>query len=68
MKAINGGCQIPMGAYCMVEGAHLRVKGLLGDVAGKRLVVKELNGPIGSQEQLGIELANVLKKKLELED
>ena len=64
MKEINGGCHIPMGAYCSVEGAHIRVKGLLGDEEGKHLVVKEMCGPIGTQEQVSKELANVLTNKL----
>lgn len=64
MKEINGGCHIPMGAYCWVEGTHIRVKGLLGDEEGKHLVVKEMCGPIGTQEQVSKELANVLTNKL----
>ena len=65
MAEINGGCHIPMGAYCMVEGTHLRVKGLLGDEEGEHLIVKEMSGPIGTQKQVGIELAKMLKKQLE---
>ena len=67
MKTINGGCQIPMGAYCMVEGTHLRLKGLLGDEEGKHLIVKEVCGPIGSEVQMGVELAQILKKELKVE-
>ena len=65
MAGINGGCHIPMGAYCMVDGTHLRIKGLLGDEEGEHLIVKEVSGPIGTQEQMGFELAQVLKKQLE---
>lgn len=68
MKAINGGCQIPMGAYCKVEGSHLRLKGLLGDEEGNHLVIKELCGPIGSEMQIGTELAHVLKNIVQAND
>lgn len=65
MKNIDGGCQLPMGAYCMVEGSHIRMKGLLGDGEGNHLVIKEVSGPVGVQEQLGVELAHLLQKQLE---
>ena len=64
MKEINGGCHIPMGAYCLVEGTHIKVIGLLGDEAGKHLVVKEMCGPIGTQEYVSKELSRVLVNKL----
>lgn len=65
MKSIDGGCQLPIGAYCMVEGNHIRMKGLLGDGEGNHLVIKEVSGPAGVQEQLGVELAHLLQKQLE---
>lgn len=64
MKEINGGCHIPMGAYCEVEGTHVRVTGLLGDEDGEHLVVKEMSGPVGVEEVVGIELAKALKEQL----
>lgn len=64
MKEIGGGCHMPMGAYCLVEGPHIKVKGLLGDEEGKHLVVKEMCGPIGTQEEVSKELSRVLANKL----
>ena len=64
MKGINGGCHIPMGAYCKVNGTHIELKGLLGDEEGNHLVVKEMCGPIGTEEQVGLELAKALKNQL----
>ncbi len=68
MDAINGGCHMPIGAYCEVIGTKLRMRGLLGDELGKKLVIKELCAPIGSEKQLGEELASVLRKEFEKND
>jgi len=65
MREINTGYQVVMGAYCSVDGMHLRMKGLLGDKEGKHLVVKEMSAPVGAEEQLGIELGQELKRQLE---
>lgn len=62
MKGINGTCQMPLGAYCVIERGHLRLKGLLGDE--DYLVISEISGPIGSEEEMGMELAQMLKRRL----
>ncbi len=64
MKEIDGGCHIPMGAYCLVEGTHVKVKGLLGDEEGKNLVIREMCGPLGTQEEVSKELSKALANKL----
>lgn len=68
MDAINGGCHMPIGAYCEVTDTGLRIRGLLGDELGEKLVLKELCGPIGTEKQLGENLANVLRKEFEAND
>lgn len=65
MDAINGGCHMPIGAYCEVVGSELRMLGLFGDEEGNKLVVKELSGPVGTEKELGEELARVLRKEFE---
>ena len=64
MEEMDGKCQLPMGAYCLVEGTHIKVKGLLSDEAGKNLVIKEMCGPIGTQEAVSKELSKALANKL----
>ena len=66
MKAVNDSYQTPIGAYCRVEGTHMRLKALIGDEEGRHIVVKELCGPLGAQEDMGIQMASILKKALEL--
>ena len=63
MDAINGGCHMPIGAYCEVDGECVRMRGLFGDEEGEKLVVKELSGPVGTEKELGEELARVLRKE-----
>lgn len=65
MDAINGGCHMPIGAYCEVEGTRLRMCGLLGDEEGEKLVVKELSARVGAEKELGSELAKTLRKEFE---
>ncbi len=68
LQAINGGCHIPLGAYCEVMDTGLRMRGLLGDTLGEKLVVKELCAPVGAEVQLGKDLAYVLRKEFEGND
>lgn len=68
LQAINGGCHIPVGAYCEVMDTSLRMRGLLGDALGEKLVIKELCAPIGAEDQLGKDLAYVLRKEFEKND
>lgn len=68
MAAINGGCHMPIGAYCEVIGTRLRMRGLLGDELGEKLIIKELCAPIGAEQELGEDLAIVLRKEFEGND
>ena len=68
MDAINGGCHMPIGAYCEVTNTTLRIRGLLGDESGEKLVVKELCAPIGAEKELGEELAYALRKEFDEND
>ena len=68
MDTINGGCHMPIGAYCEVKDTTLRMRGLLGDALGEKLVIKELCAPIGAEKQLGEDLAYALRKEFEKND
>ncbi len=60
LKKLEGGCQVPIAAYGQMEGAVLRLEGLVGTVDGKRLIRHRLEGPVEKAESLGVELAKVL--------
>lgn len=57
---LEGGCQVPIGAYSVIEGDTLWLRGLVGDPDGSAIIQDELRGPVADAEQLGIELAKRL--------
>ncbi|MBY5922717.1 hydroxymethylbilane synthase [Ferrimonas balearica] len=57
---LEGGCQVPIGAYSVIEGDTLWLRGLVGDPDGSKIIHDELRGPVADAEQLGIELAKRL--------
>lgn len=57
----NGGCHIPMGAYCTVMDQGIRMVGVFGDVEGTMLRKGSLKGTLEEAVSLGIRLARALK-------
>jgi hydroxymethylbilane synthase len=59
--ALSGNCNLPLGAYAEMNGAHLRLRGFVGTADGSRIVSGELEGPAGDPRALGAGLAERLK-------
>lgn len=59
-RRLQGGCQVPIGAYAEVQGEQLYLRGLVGSVDGKQIVRAELTGPVEQAEQLGELVAQLL--------
>lgn len=57
LKAVNGGCHMPVGAICNIEGEKLRLTGVLGTEDGSILVKDSMIGEVGKEEELGQRLA-----------
>jgi len=57
---LQGGCQVPIGAFAEISGPDLFVRGLVGSVDGKTLLEDQVKGSIDDAEALGIELAEKL--------
>ncbi|WP_341502422.1 hydroxymethylbilane synthase [Gallaecimonas sp. GXIMD4217] len=57
---LEGGCQVPIGSYALIEGDQLWLRGLVGDPDGSRIIEDEIRGPLEQAEQLGITLAERL--------
>lgn len=53
MRKLEGGCQVPIGAYARLEGSKLVMDGLVGSVDGKRIVRARLEGDAGDPIALG---------------
>lgn len=63
LQTLEGGCQIPIGAYGRVEENNLHLSGLVASLDGKKVIKDELVGSLDHAEKLGISLANHLLKK-----
>ncbi|MBS3920815.1 MAG: hydroxymethylbilane synthase [Deltaproteobacteria bacterium] len=63
LKRLGGGCQVPIAAFGRIVDSVLQIDGLVGTIDGKRLVRHRIEGPIERAEALGVELAEILRKK-----
>jgi len=63
LRHLEGGCQIPIGAYGQVQGNELRLNGVIGSLDGKRMVKGTRSGSHIDAERIGIELAKELLKR-----
>lgn len=57
---LEGGCQVPIGSYALLEGGDLWLRALVGEPDGSHIVRGEIRGPRQDAERLGVELANQL--------
>lgn len=57
LRALGGGCQLPIAAYAAVGGGTLRLEGLVADPSGARLLRDAVEGPASEPERLGERLA-----------
>ncbi|EJO4031483.1 hydroxymethylbilane synthase [Vibrio cholerae] len=57
---LQGGCQVPIGSYALLEGNHIWLRALVGEPDGSQIVRGEIRGPRTQAEQLGITLAEQL--------
>jgi hydroxymethylbilane synthase len=60
LRALGGGCQVPIGAYATVEGARLRMVAIVASPDGAELVRGESEGPAAEAERIGRELGEDL--------
>lgn len=59
-RALQGGCQVPIGAYALVEGEQIWLRGLVGSPDGTRVIRDEIRGAVSDGEALGEQLAQRL--------
>ncbi|MBE9568297.1 MAG: hydroxymethylbilane synthase [Proteobacteria bacterium] len=59
-KQLNGGCQVPIASYAMLDGDTLHLQALVGEPDGSLLVEGNISGHRDDGVQLGIDLANDL--------
>ena len=57
---LQGGCQVPIGGYAVLENDALWLRGLVGSPDGLRVIRGEVRGPSAKAVELGVTLANDL--------
>ncbi|VVQ03201.1 Porphobilinogen deaminase [Pseudomonas fluorescens] len=59
-KHLNGGCQVPIACYAVLEGEQLWLRGLVGEPSGGKLLSAEARAPRTDAEALGVKVAEDL--------
>ena len=59
-KHLNGGCQVPIACYALLEGDELWLRGLVGQPDGGLLLRAEARAPRAAAEALGVQVAEAL--------
>jgi hydroxymethylbilane synthase len=59
LSRLEGGCQVPIGAYAQVSRSsdQLRLRAYVGSVDGSRHIRSERSGPTSAAEEIGLALA-----------
>jgi hydroxymethylbilane synthase len=74
---LEGGCQVPIASYAMLDGDTLHLQALVGEPDGSKIIQGDISGHRSEGERLGTELADdllargakeILKKLYNAED
>jgi len=57
---LNGGCQVPIAGFALLENDDLYLRGLVGEPDGSRILRGEIRGKAEQAHQLGVQLAENL--------
>jgi len=63
LRRLEGGCQVPIGAYARLINGKVVMDGLVGSVSGDRIIREYLEGGKDTAESVGIRLADGLLSK-----
>lgn len=57
---LEGGCQVPIGGYAILEGGLLKMRALVGSADGSEMIRAEMSGKPEDAEKIGTALADEL--------
>lgn len=60
LRKLEGGCQVPIGAFARLDGDTISIKGLVADLNGEQCFEAGVNGNVLQAENLGTRLAEKL--------
>jgi len=59
-QRLNGGCQVPIAGFALLEGNEIYLRGLVGQPDGSEVIRGEIRGPREQAAELGVKLAEQL--------
>lgn len=60
LRALEGGCQVPIGAAARLQGDAIHLEGVVGDLDGSKNLRRSLSGSKNDAEEIGIRLGELL--------
>lgn len=63
LRELQGGCQVPIGAYAWMEGGRIKIKGFISDLEGERFLEGYEEGGLQEAEEVGKRLAQRLLRE-----
>ena len=60
---LQGGCQVPIGGYAVLQQGQLYLRALVGDIDGSRIIRAEGKSAVENAEVLGVQIAEQLLAK-----
>lgn len=63
MNRLDGGCQVPIGAYARIENGELVLDGMVGSIDGSEIVRAQAKGSVEDPIALGEQVTNMLKER-----
>jgi hydroxymethylbilane synthase len=63
LRELQGGCQVPMGAYAWIEGDRIKIKGFISDLECERFLEGYEEGGLQEAEEVGKRLAQRLLRE-----
>lgn len=60
LRTLEGGCQIPVGAYATVHAGEMQLDAMVGSIDGKEVIRESLNGLAEEAQSIGEALAQIL--------
>jgi hydroxymethylbilane synthase len=63
LKRLEGGCQIPVGAWGRIEKGELVLDAVVGSLNGDRIIRDRMSDDAGKAAELGVRLAETLLRK-----
>ena len=60
LRALGGGCQVPMGAHAILENGILKIHGIVVSLDGLIAIRAQAHGPAADAENIGVELGQKL--------